>query len=98
MRGGPPRPGAPGVLTPGRRRSTSPTLASPNLSISSRPMTIYAAVLWRRSSTSAVRPPVISMRWASAGAAAAGRGRAAGAEAGRAAGCAVGAEAARGGG
>ena len=60
MRGGPPRPGAPGVVTPGRRRSTSPTVASPNLSISSRPMTILAAVDRRRASSSAARLAVIS--------------------------------------
>ena len=62
-RGGPPRPGAPGVVTPGRRRSTSPTVASPNLSISSRPITILAAVDWRRCSVSDSRPPVISTCW-----------------------------------
>ena len=61
MRGGPPRPGAPGVVTPGRRRSTSPSVASPNLSISSRPITILAAVERRRSSVSDSRPPVISI-------------------------------------
>ena len=60
MRGGPPRPGAPGVVTPGSRRSTSPTVASPNLSISSRPITILAVVDWRRRSVSDSRPPVIS--------------------------------------
>ena len=62
-RGGPPRPGAPGVVTPGSRRSTSPTVASPNLSISSRPITILAVVDWRRRSVSVSRPPVISTCW-----------------------------------
>ena len=74
MRGGPPRPGAPGVVTPGRRRSTSPTVASPNLSISSRPMTIFDAVARRRASVSLSRPPVICTRCASGAAGAAARG------------------------
>jgi hypothetical protein len=100
MRGGPPRPGAPGVVTPGRRRSTSPTVASPNLSISSRPMTILLAVAWRRCAVSVSRPPVISMRCdglalagagAGAGAAAGVAGRGRGAEAAPAGACAAGA-------
>ena len=40
--------GAPGVVTPRRRRNTSSTVASPNLSISPRPMTVLLAVArWR---------------------------------------------------
>src|SRR5512134_1162354 len=64
MRGAPPRPGGPGIVMPGRRFSTSSVLLSPKRSISSRPITIFAALDWRRCSLSLLRPPVISMRCA----------------------------------
>jgi hypothetical protein len=50
------------MVTPGKRLSTSPKVASPCFSISSRPMTIFAAVDSRRVSVSLLRLLRISMR------------------------------------
>lgn len=78
----PPRPGAPCMVTPGSRLSTSPTVLSPKRSISSRPTTILAAVDRRRSSVSLARPPMMLTRWSvSAGADADGDGARAAADA-----------------
>ena len=58
--GGPPRPGRPPVVTPGRRRITSPKFESPYCSISSRVMMILEADESRRSVV-AVRRSLTSM-------------------------------------